>query len=193
MIRLTVVMCLLCACGQDTTIKPENKPQEFSMCDYYVEKTCVIEHSPHMDINPEILSWGLNTLEYEVNFYYPNLDFEKLAQDTEFRIEYKWAKRFHTKHQGVYDDIDIAAIVNLRRGDSLNSLMRCMDRYFVVLHEVLHFIADRYLEYEYNEADIHDVEFIFKHWASLNELPHDYTVEGRLYTMVRHMCTQRMN
>jgi len=190
--KLISLALLLSACGQEVPPEPKPQPHEISFCDYDIDGVCVVKENRFIDIDPEIISWGLNTLEYEVNFFYRGLDFQTLAEENGFRIKYRWANR-NTEYQGTYSDLDTTANVYLREGENITPRMKCSDRYFVMLHEVLHFISDRYLEWNYKDGDVHNVDYIFDHWALLNNLPVDYSVEGRLYTMTWYMCDDLIN
>lgn len=191
MIKYMILMlALLVNCGPGTQESPEPTPVErtYSFCDYDVDGVCVIESGAgSMNVDMEILSWGLQTLEYEVNFFYPGLDFATLAEENKLKIKYRWAN-LSTLYQGTYNDANVMAKINLRRGSGITPLMECSDRYYVALHEVLHFIADRYLFAEYQLENYHSVPYIFNQWALDEGLPVDYTVEGRLYTLIWRLC-----
>lgn len=142
-----------------------------------------------MDIDPLLLSKYLQYLEYEVNYYYPGLDLEYEARLTNLDIVYKWAD-YHTQYQGEYDDTNTEANVYLRNTDLVTARMRCMDRYVVAMHEILHFVCDRYLGLTYPDGDVHNVANVFQHWAIITNQPMDLTVEGRLYTLIRRECQE---
>lgn len=188
MSRIVIALCLVAsACGSSDSIsEPKPEAPEFTMCDYDIEGICVIEHSPHMDVDPSTLSWMLSTLEYEVQYHYPSFNLSNLAQKHSLDMQFKWAGR-NTTDQGVYLERRTSIEVNLRRGDNIIPRMKCLDRYFVTAHEVLHFAAVR-LEIE--PDDVHNVPYIFRRWTSYNDLPHDQSVEGRMYTMIRRKCVQ---
>ncbi len=191
-VPLLITALSLLNCIQQPIEKPTPKAPEISYCDYDVDGVCVNQRDRFMNVNPSILSWGLQALEYEVNFFYPGLNFSVLAEEQMLKITYHWAN-LSTTHQGLYYNSNVEAVINLRKGEGITPLMECSDRYYITLHEVLHFIADRYLFETYESEDWHDVPYIFTSWAALEELPTDYTVEGRLYTLTWRMCYDTIN
>lgn len=187
-----LLVLLISSCVEEPKEESAPTPTEYTICTY-VEGVCVVEEGlSSMDIDIDTLTWTLQTIEYEANFYYPGLNFSALAEYEGFKLIYKWAD-WHTQYPGTYSDIDTTARVYLRRGDGITPRMECSDRYFVAAHEVLHFIASRYLLETFENKDAHDVEYIFKHWAMINNLPADYPVEGRLYTLTWYMCDKMVS
>jgi len=190
--KYVLLALMLAACGQEPAEEPVPKPKEISFCDYDIEGICVIEESRFMEIDPVTLSWVVHTLEYEVNFYYPGLDMSALAEEHDFSLEYKWANWSTTYGGGYCCD---GATVNLRQGANITPLMQCMDRYNIAQHEIIHFIVDRYLEISgfHSQQEAHNIEYMFTDWALLQDLPTDYTVEGRMYTMIWRRCYDSVN
>jgi len=187
MIRILLAALLIsCDAGQVDVVQPPVTPG-FSFCEFNVEGACVILYSPHMKVDPVILSTYLGYLEYEVNYYFPGLDLSDLAEQEQLDIVYKWAN-WSTEHQGEYADYETTAYIYLRQGEAIVPRMECTDRYLIVLHEVLHFLTERYLFYVYVDGDVHNVPNLFRRWAFLNDLSTDLTVEGRLTTMVLRYC-----
>lgn len=186
-----ISLAMAIGCGGDIIVEEpvvETIEDERWFCDYDVNGTCVRIEDRFMDVDPAELSWMLGRLEYEVNFFYPGLDFDALAEQEFLKIDYRWAN-ISTEHSGLYYHTTTTARVNLRRGDNITPLMGCVDRYYVAAHEVLHFIVDRYLLLStYELDDVHNIPYIFRRWAMIEDLPYDYTVEGRLYTMIWRRC-----
>jgi hypothetical protein len=183
-----LLVALLVSCGPGSVQVTSPSPQhEFSFCEFTVEGACVILYSPNMKVDPVILSMYLSYLEYEFNYFFPGLDLSDLAEQEQLDIVYKWAN-WSTNHQGEYADYETTAYIYLRRGEAIVPRIECNDRYFIVLHEVLHFLAERYLFYAYVDGDVHNVPNLFRRWALLNDQSLDLTVEGRLSTMVSRYC-----
>ena len=192
--RLFALFALALAACETPEPKDEIAPgRPHSFCSFEADGVCVIEdYKGSMNIDSAFVSYIFSTLEYEVNFFYPGLDFAKLAEEFKLKLNYKWADR-NTQYQGTYSDYETWARVWLRRGETITPLMECMDRYYIAAHEVLHFVADRHLGFVANPEDewpfsVHNVEYIFRAWATSNNLPVEYTVEGRLYTMIWRRC-----
>lgn len=184
----TLLLVMLCACGTaEVQVEPQPEPHEFTMCEYDVEGTCVIYYAHNMNIDPAILSDFVGIMEYEVNYYYPGLNFAELAEQQNFILIYDWAN-YQTEYQGTYSSYDTTARVWVRRGDNISAKMGCSDRYFVAIHEMLHFIVDRYIKYDYGSDDPHNIPNIFDHWAMVNDVSVDLTVEGRMYSLISRYC-----
>lgn len=174
------------SCGPKEKSTPPN--YEFTFCEFYTDGACVIKYNDNIDIDPEVLSKYLGLMEYEVDYYYPGLNFEALAQENNLKIIYRWADNF-TTYQGEYKDYETTAYISLRRGENVTPKMECTDRYFIAVHEVLHFIVKRYIKFD-DSGDAHDIPYIFTRWALLNDMP-DCTVEGRLYTLIARYCFEQ--
>lgn len=180
-----LLLISLFSCGIPETEEKIIEPlQPISFCAFEVDGVCVIA-SQDMSVNPTILSRYLGYLEYEVNYYYPELDFDVFAESNGLTITYKWTG--NNEHIGTYADYNTNATVWLRLGENITPKIACMDKYFVALHEVLHFIVERYMDYD-DRYDAHNVPYIFNHWANLNKIATGITVESRLYTQVSRDC-----
>ena len=187
---LVLVLCLT-ACGTEETperAKPTDTP--FSMCKVETEGVCIIEYSTHMNIDYARLSRYFALMEYEVNYYYPGLDFATLAAEQNFVLNFEWAD-YNTTFNGEYADYSTEARVYLRRGEAITPRMECADRYIVALHEALHFVADRYLNYQYAPGeDPHLVPHFFNRWAFFNDADLDTEVEGRMNNWIMRDCPE---
>lgn len=193
---ISQLMTLICftqtvGCGGAITVEEpvvEIVEDERWFCDYDINGACVRVEDRFMDVDPAELSWMLGRLEYEVNFFYPGLDFNALAEQEFLKIDYRWVNR-STEYAGLYYNSTTTARINLRSGDTITPLMKCVDRYYIAAHEVLHFIVARHLFFDTSILeDVHIVPYIFNRWARSEDMPHDYTVEGRLYTMIWRRC-----
>lgn len=183
-----VIAFLLCACGTEAEVSQEPpQPHEFTMCEYDVEGTCIIYYANNMGVDPAVLSDFMRTMEYEVNYYYPGLNFAAVAEQENFIMIYDWAN-YSTTHQGEYSSWDTTARVWVRRGDNITPKIGCTDRYFVAIHEALHFVVDRYMNYNFGSDDPHNIPNIFDYWAMANDLSVDLSVEGRMYTIISRYC-----
>lgn len=184
-----IIFVLLCSCGtQETTEKEIAQPyQPISYCIAEANGVCIFGNSD-MNIDPAILSKYLTNLQDEVNQYYPGLDFDSYAEFNHLAITYKWAG--NNTHIGNYANYSTNATVWLRQGDNVTPKIACMDRYFWPIHEVLHFIVERYMDYD-DRYDSHNVPYIFNHWANLNGKDNSVTVEGRLYTIISTDCSNQ--
>ena len=103
---------------------------------------------------------------------------------------YRWAD-YTTEHKGEYEDWHTQAQIYLRRGEAITPRLQCIDRYVVAVHEALHFIADRFLEYQYAAGeDSHMVPHLFNRWAFVNDVDVDTEVEGRMNNWILRDCQE---
>ncbi len=184
---LVLALCLT-ACGEEPETEKPRPTSEFTMCDASVLGICQVEYSTHMNIDYARLSTYLEMEQYEFNYWHPGLDLEQLANDANFVMVWEWAD-YHTVHKGEYSDPIAEARIYLRRGENITPQMECADRYLVAAHEALHFIIDRFLQYQYAPGqDSHDVPNMFNRWAFNNDASFNDTVEGRMTNWIMRDC-----
>jgi len=170
-------LVLLTSCGTSTDAQ-SIKPRETSLCDYVVNNVCVAESN--MNIDKDMLSWSFDVVEEEVNVFYPGLDLSSLAGENNLTLMYLWVSNLDPT-RGKYSDSTVCMKVYLRNSSSMEPWMECMDRYFIAAHEMLHFIADRYLYFEYEDGDPHNVPGLFTN-------PEGEAAEDYIYSRIRVEC-----
>lgn len=167
-------------------IRP-NPPDKSSFCTYTIDNVCIIVEDRFLDVDSQSISQMLEWFQYETDFRFWGFSLSDLALSTEVKIDFRKANT-NTTEIGSYDDATATARVNLRHGDRITNEIDCMDKYYIAGHELLHWVADRYLHSTYPDDNVHNVQYVFKQWAELNSLPTDYTIEGRLYTLTWRLC-----
>jgi len=192
--KYLLISILFVGCGEGKVIvKPEPITQEHSFCTYDIDNICVMEDNRFADIDPETLSWSLNITEEYFNLFYPGLNLSSLSESEGFKIHYRFAN-INTKYQGEYSNLETTAYIYLRTGDGITDRIKCMDKYYIAMHEVLHFINSRYLEYDITIDYLHMVPHVFYQWESQTSVEEhrewDQTniIEGLIYYDISNMC-----
>lgn len=173
---------ILFSCGTET-IEPPRPTIDHSGC-LWVEGICIIDRNFRIDQDEFV--WILDQTQKEVEVSYSGLDLFQLAIDEGLKVEYLWADS--TNIRGTYSDRGTHIRIYLKRGPNVKPCMECMDRNFVLSHELLHFVAYRFLDFDYIDSDVHNVPHLFEHWAKINNMPIDETIEKRLYENIRLDC-----
>lgn len=174
------VLIFLYSCGGVATVEYADK-NEHSICDYSVDEICVIDKwGANIDI--VLLSNTISKLEIETNVFYP-LDLLKMIGNNKLSVEFRWATFNTGSLKGNFEPPN-HILVYLRNGDNINDQMKCMDRYFIFSHEMLHFIS-YCLGYMLDNP--HNIPHIFREWARINCVPDD-TVEQMMYEYTRFLC-----
>ncbi len=181
---VVLLLCLL-GCGDDNNTERIPPPHVYDFCTYHLDNICVL-YADGKDVDENTLLWTFNIMEEKVNVFYPGLNLSDLAEQFGPKLEYRWADG-STEYQGTYDDLKMLARVNLRRAEGITNRMKCMDRYYISSHELLHFIAIRYIDEKYRLVN-NEVPYIFVHWALENNIDPEETAEQLIYEELSPMC-----
>jgi hypothetical protein len=165
---------------------------EHSFCDYYLGGICIIKDSRFMEIDNEMLVWSIFITEEHVNTFYPGLNMFDLGEQEGLKLQYKQAG--NNQYAGTYSDSETKARVWLRSGNGITARMECMDKYFVAMHEFLHFIHCRHFTYEYTGDSHVAIPHLFTRWESQQSVregrEYDWTntAEGLIYYDISNEC-----
>jgi hypothetical protein len=187
-----ILLTTLINCGSQITIPPRSgvegsdcseyvsgicvyvpKYNEHSFCEYYLGGICIMQDR-FMEIDKETLVWSIFITEEHVNTFYPGLNLFELGEQEGLKIQYLWAG--NNQHAGTYNEKETKARVWLRSGDTITDRMECMDRYFVTMHELLHFVHFRHMYYEYTGDSHIEIPHLFTRWETQQAF-----IEGRMY------------
>jgi hypothetical protein len=161
---------------------------EHSFCSYYLGGICIVEDYWLMNIDLSMLVWSIYITEEHINTFYPGLNLFDLAEQEGLKLHYKSAGG--NKHQGIYSDRETKAKVWLRNGSKVTPRMECMDRYYIAMHEFLHFVNSRYIKYDYGKDNCHMIPHLFTRWELKQSESYDWTntAEGLIYNDISMEC-----
>jgi len=159
-------------------------------CTYDVGGFCVWKRNRFVEIDLDLLVDSIIATEVYVNGFYSGLDFFQLAMDEGLRLQYQLAGG--NQYLGTYGFSE--ANVWVRHGNNITRRMTCMDTYFTAMHELLHFIDDKFIMCEDKSYGGHNVPHLFMQWESRQSMAEERanmqsnTVEGLIYFYLSNKC-----
>lgn len=136
-----LIVLILIGCGREET-----------KCNLEVYGTCVWTNG--YELSEERLLWELQEVETDVNRFYPGLDLYSLNSDHNLTITFVPPESMNAR--GLYNNGNVKVHI-VDEEDSA----RCMETYYVMGHEVLHFVAEFYLGVSNEQNAAHNVSGIF--------------------------------
>lgn len=164
---------------------PDNR-----FCTYDVGGICVWKRDRAIKLNIDMLIDSIIATEVYVNGFYYGLDFFQLATDENFTLQYRLAQ--NNQYRGTYSFSE--AKIWVRQGDNITRHITCMDIYFVAMHELLHFVDDKFVMCEDQDCNNHNTPHLFNQWElkQSTEEERNYiqsnTVEGLIYYYLSNRC-----
>jgi len=159
-------------------------------CTYDLGGFCVWKMNRFIELDLDFLVDSIIATEIYVNGFYPGLDFFQLAMDEGLRLQYQLAGG--NTYAGTYGFLE--ANVWVRQGSNVTERMTCMDTYYVAMHELLHFIDDKFIMCEDRSYGGHNIPHLFMEWESRQHVAEerDYiqsnTIEGLIYFYLSNKC-----
>lgn len=164
-----LLVMLFAGCGEGVvTMEPMRShcPQSPS----FVVGGMEVCYQDGMEIDPEMVEFAINSTEKAFNkmFWDSKIDLKALMKKADIFT-------FYTP----YDDPDIVGFrgkyknypfyrIQMAYGESGDD---CLNRYYVLGHELLHFIADNYLHVSGEDNSTHHVDKVFFYWATTPQMP----------------------
>jgi len=190
-----LILLLLSSCGQDkrfysTCDELLNQiciTYSEGSCDYFLDDICIKEQNRFLEIDKFNVVTSFLITEEKVNVFYPGLNLFDLAGQVGLSIDFCWQ---NGKVSTYYDSLErIEIIVRW----NTTSRIRCMDKYFILAHELLHFVDFYHVPTNLGEVE-HMTPHLFIRWemvqSSLEGRNYDETnsVEGLIYAEISGIC-----
>jgi len=163
---------------------------EHSFCTYDVGGICVWLQSRFIEVDLDFLVDSILITETYTNGFYYGLNLFDLALTEGLRLEYYHAG--NNTYGGTYGFLE--AKVWVRQGSNITRRMTCMDTYHTAMHELMHFIDDKFIMCEDQSFGGHNVPNLFMEWETRQHIAEDRqyiqsnTIEGLTYFNLSNRC-----
>lgn len=152
----------------------------FAACGTEVPNSIYLDDGGY-DISEEMVGFVIDEVEYQFSRYYGRPDIRRLANKVGLSIYYSQEEPEEYRGIYYYDGNKI----EIRPGQIENPVDFCVEKYYVLGHELMHFLAENYLHLV---GVGHDVPNVFLSWAYHNDLSFEETAELYVYVNIRSRC-----
>lgn len=177
--RFILLLVVLAGCGHVDAF----------VCDgEMVSELCL--YKGDFDINSAAITDTIEIVQEVVSTEYPGLDLPYMLGAYDVFAKYKSRDAMPGGARGIYRFVDHRILVNgiESLGESGEANLICREHYYVLGHEMLHFIIDEYLDASYEANSWHTHPFFIQADEDGNYPGIAETVEGRIYIGVIRLC-----
>ena len=177
---LFLCMSLFCiSCGDDI------------QCRFMTNNLCVDSNGYYIDT--EMVYQTINVVENAVNRFYPGLDLPWYIKDRDLKVKYISKEEMERDEPGASGYYTSDNRIYISYPDVWSDEIKlCQRLYYVLGHELLHFVHQEYLGWSDEDNVEHDTMLFFE-WAAKNQTQLDFTVIAEYYVEIdmRDLCNSR--
>jgi hypothetical protein len=127
-----------------------------------------------------MVEYSIDITESYVEDFYSKIDFASRAEERELRIRFLFREELGCvngcRGMYLYEMYEIRVNATLDSSTPDEKLVECHERYYVLSHELLHFIARENLMYSGKLSISHMIPYFFIDWAFQEEVDEENVV-----------------